>query len=204
MSITPSHREKWASSAARERAVTFDSYPRQRSGTPDSSPHAQRSSDALNFLHDANDGSTTSVLRSRDRVLPQCGSIPRRVHVTARNKLAREAATYLVAGVLVSATACHYTAFEHFAEWSQVHEVWRAEEIITVLFVVAVLVTIFAVRRLVDATREAGDRERAEKNLRVSERRFVKAFEASPYPMLVMDTKSQVILEANQELVALT
>jgi diguanylate cyclase (GGDEF)-like protein/PAS domain S-box-containing protein len=124
--------------------------------------------------------------------------------VTARNKLAREAATYLVGGVLVSATACHYTAFEHFAEWSQVHEVWRAEEIITVLFVVAVLVTIFAVRRLVDATREAGDRERAEKNLRGSERRFVKAFEASPYPMLVMDTKSQVILEANQELVALT
>jgi diguanylate cyclase (GGDEF)-like protein/PAS domain S-box-containing protein len=117
---------------------------------------------------------------------------------------AREISAYVVACVVVSVTACHYTAFEHFAKWSQVHEVWKAEEIITVLAVVAVLVTVFAIRRLMDATREASNRERAEKSLRVSERRFVKTFEASPYPMFVMDVKSQAILEANQELVQLT
>lgn len=75
-------------------------------------------------------------------------------------------------GVAAFVTSVRFELFERFAAWSQAHDNWQADELVTLAVVMALGVCIFAWRRWSELRTEVSRRRGAEESLRRSDASF--------------------------------
>src|ERR1700682_304392 len=77
-----------------------------------------------------------------------------------------------LAGVAAFVASARLNLFERFAAWSAEHDNWQADEVATLLIVLALGACIFAWRRWSELSNEVGRRQEAEESLQRSQASF--------------------------------
>ena len=107
---------------------------------------------------------------------------------------ARRDSVVLVAITLVVLVVAWYVdAFELIARWSSSHREWMLNEVLTLMMVMSLCLTVFALRRWMEARREVDKRHRVERELREGEERLKDLFDNAPVGYHEIDETGRIV-----------
>lgn len=121
---------------------------------------------------------------------------------TARAR--REVSIIVVVAIAAFALSATFDVMELITAWSEQHDSWQIDEIVTTGCVVAVSLCIFALRRMHELKAQMASRAAAELSLRASEARLQKMFVSAPLPMMVVSNAFGTLTTCNPEFEAVT
>lgn len=135
---------------------------------------------------------------SSEFITPASPVSAERMHVLQK-RTRREFWICLAAALGAFVVASHFEAMESFMLWSEQHDDYQVDEMLTILAVGGIAFLVFGLRRVRELRVEIRQRSAVEATLRMSERRLERMFSSSPVPMVVWALETGSALSCNGE-----